>query len=145
VFPSTSLFLYFNSFNSIYSRIILCNLLLKNSSPGICATPFGHSATYTVVCFRFQTHPIGFISNFWIKSHYDCSFSLSLGQPKRHLLTTRWSLFVSGKRLLAEDSVLFIRYIHSFLLSTTFQISLSSLILRGFKVKSNWHKKVKSN
>uniref|UniRef100_A0A2P2M9X0 Auxin response factor n=1 Tax=Rhizophora mucronata TaxID=61149 RepID=A0A2P2M9X0_RHIMU len=31
------------------------------------------------------------------------------GQPKRHLLTTGWSLFVSGKRLLAGDSVLFIR------------------------------------
>lgn len=31
------------------------------------------------------------------------------GKPKRHLLTTGWSLFVSGKRLLAGDSVLFIR------------------------------------
>ncbi|CAI9766631.1 unnamed protein product [Fraxinus pennsylvanica] len=31
------------------------------------------------------------------------------GQPKRHLLTTGWSLFVSGKRLFAGDSILFIR------------------------------------
>ncbi|PPR98867.1 hypothetical protein GOBAR_AA21810 [Gossypium barbadense] len=31
------------------------------------------------------------------------------GKPKRHLLTTGWSLFVSGKRLFAGDSVLFIR------------------------------------
>ncbi|KAK9741693.1 hypothetical protein RND81_03G122100 [Saponaria officinalis] len=31
------------------------------------------------------------------------------GQPKRHLLTTGWSLFVSRKRLFAGDSVLFIR------------------------------------
>ncbi|KAK4279355.1 hypothetical protein QN277_011149 [Acacia crassicarpa] len=31
------------------------------------------------------------------------------GQPKRHLLTTGWSLFVSGKKLFAGDSVLFIR------------------------------------
>ncbi|CAN6202209.1 unnamed protein product [Urochloa humidicola] len=31
------------------------------------------------------------------------------GQPKRHLLTTGWSVFVSTKRLLAGDSVLFIR------------------------------------
>ncbi|XWS73356.1 hypothetical protein CRYUN_Cryun02cG0120800 [Craigia yunnanensis] len=31
------------------------------------------------------------------------------GQPKCHLLTTGWSLFVSGKRLFAGDSVLFIR------------------------------------
>ncbi|CAN6896317.1 unnamed protein product [Brassica oleracea] len=31
------------------------------------------------------------------------------GQPKRHLLTTGWSVFVSTKRLLAGDSVLFVR------------------------------------
>ncbi|KAM6544387.1 hypothetical protein CsatB_008834 [Cannabis sativa] len=31
------------------------------------------------------------------------------GQPKRHLLTTGWSLFVGAKRLRAGDSVLFIR------------------------------------
>ncbi|EOA39627.1 hypothetical protein CARUB_v10008258mg [Capsella rubella] len=31
------------------------------------------------------------------------------GQPKRHLLTTGWSLFVGSKRLRAGDSVLFIR------------------------------------
>uniref|UniRef100_A0ACD5ZSP1 Uncharacterized protein n=1 Tax=Avena sativa TaxID=4498 RepID=A0ACD5ZSP1_AVESA len=31
------------------------------------------------------------------------------GQPKRHLLTTGWSVFVSTKRLSAGDSVLFIR------------------------------------
>ncbi|XP_065030744.1 auxin response factor 17-like isoform X1 [Musa acuminata AAA Group] len=30
------------------------------------------------------------------------------GQPKRHLLTTGWSTFVSAKRLVAGDSVLFI-------------------------------------
>ncbi|XP_076945354.1 auxin response factor 19-like [Bidens hawaiensis] len=31
------------------------------------------------------------------------------GQPKRHLLTTGWSLFVNGKKLFAGDAVLFIR------------------------------------
>eukprot|EP00249_Psilotum_nudum_P022704 c28614_g4_i2 orf=476-3322(-) len=31
------------------------------------------------------------------------------GQPKRHLLTTGWSAFVSAKQLVAGDSVLFIR------------------------------------
>ncbi|XP_066372473.1 auxin response factor 19-like isoform X2 [Miscanthus floridulus] len=31
------------------------------------------------------------------------------GQPKRHLLTSGWSLFVSGKRLFAGDSVIFVR------------------------------------
>ncbi|GAB4842858.1 ADP-ribosylation factor, Arf Arf6 [Ancistrocladus abbreviatus] len=30
------------------------------------------------------------------------------GQPKRHLLTTGWSVFVSAKRLVAGDSVIFI-------------------------------------
>ncbi|KAM0908067.1 hypothetical protein ACQ4PT_015700 [Festuca glaucescens] len=40
---------------------------------------------------------------------YDSFSSSSPGQPKRHLLTTGWSLFISGKRLLAGDSVLFIR------------------------------------
>jgi len=43
-------------------------------------------------------------------SIYICFISLNSGQPKRHLLTTGWSLFVSGKRLFAGDSVLFIRY-----------------------------------
>ncbi|AQK47183.1 Auxin response factor 8 [Zea mays] len=33
---------------------------------------------------------------------------LFTGQPKRHLLTTGWSVFVSAKRLVAGDSVLFI-------------------------------------
>ncbi|KAG1359492.1 hypothetical protein COCNU_08G009380 [Cocos nucifera] len=31
-----------------------------------------------------------------------------LGQPKRHLLTTGWSVFISAKRLVAGDAVLFI-------------------------------------
>ena len=44
-----------------------------------------------------------------IVSYFIKSFLPSSGQPKRHLLTTGWSLFVSGKRLLAGDSVLFIR------------------------------------
>ena len=30
------------------------------------------------------------------------------GQPKRHLLTTGWSVFVSAKRLVTSDAVLFI-------------------------------------
>lgn len=40
------------------------------------------------------------------------------GQPKRHLLTTGWSVFVSAKRLVTGDSVIFIRFyssgVHSF-------------------------------
>jgi len=34
-------------------------------------------------------------------------FSL-VGQPKRHLLTTGWSVFVTAKRLVVGDSMLFI-------------------------------------
>ncbi|CAN4096786.1 unnamed protein product [Withania somnifera] len=49
--------------------------------------------------------------NVWIFRH------VYRGQPKRHLLTTGWSLVVSGKRLFAGDSVLFIRdEKHQFLL-----------------------------
>lgn len=35
------------------------------------------------------------------------------GQPKRHLLTTGWSVFVSAKRLVTGDSVIFIRFYSS--------------------------------
>ncbi|PPD80848.1 hypothetical protein GOBAR_DD22222 [Gossypium barbadense] len=38
----------------------------------------------------------------------DLSLLSYAGQPKRHLLTTGWSVFVSAKRLVAGDSVLFI-------------------------------------
>ncbi|KAG0503808.1 hypothetical protein HPP92_003880 [Vanilla planifolia] len=56
------------------------------------------------------------------------------GQPKRHLLTTGWSVFVSTKRLFAGDSVLFIRDEKSQLLlgirhATKQQPALSSSVL----------------
>lgn len=56
------------------------------------------------------------------------------GQPKRHLLTTGWSLFVGAKRLKAGDSVLFIRDEKSQLLvgvrrATRQQTALSSSVL----------------
>ncbi|KAI7734365.1 hypothetical protein M8C21_010789 [Ambrosia artemisiifolia] len=35
--------------------------------------------------------------------------SSGVGQPKRHLLTTGWSIFVNSKRLFAGDAVLFVR------------------------------------
>ncbi|PHT82958.1 Auxin response factor 12 [Capsicum annuum] len=40
--------------------------------------------------------------------HVHIFLSIRAGQPKRHLLTTGWSVFVSAKRLVAGDSVLFI-------------------------------------
>ncbi len=36
-------------------------------------------------------------------------WDLCAGHPRRHLLTTGWSVFVSSKRLVAGDSVLFLR------------------------------------
>ncbi|KAK9101592.1 hypothetical protein Scep_025022 [Stephania cephalantha] len=56
------------------------------------------------------------------------------GQPKRHLLTTGWSVFVSTKRLYAGDSVLFIRDEKSQLLlgirrANRLQPALSSSVL----------------
>lgn len=32
------------------------------------------------------------------------------GQPRRHLLTTGWSIFLSSKRLVAGDAFIFLRY-----------------------------------
>lgn len=34
-----------------------------------------------------------------------------LGQPRRHLLTTGWSTFVTSKRLVAGDAFVFMRYL----------------------------------
>ncbi|KAE8667094.1 Auxin response factor 16 [Hibiscus syriacus] len=57
-------------------------------------------------------------------------------QPKRHLLTTGWSVFVSTKRLFAGDSVLFIRDEKSKLLlgirrANRQQPALSSSVISG--------------
>lgn len=49
-----------------------------------------------------------------------CCLDIISGQPKRHLLTTGWSVFVSAKRLVAGDSVLFIWYLFLLSLLTTF-------------------------
>lgn len=33
------------------------------------------------------------------------------GQPRRHLLQSGWSVFVSSKRLVAGDAFIFLRYV----------------------------------
>jgi len=33
----------------------------------------------------------------------------SLGQPRRHLLTTGWSTFVTSKKLIAGDAFVYLR------------------------------------
>lgn len=56
------------------------------------------------------------------------------GQPKRHLLTTGWSVFVSTKRLFAGDSVLFIRYVKGILLEESIDLQsqdLNSVLCSG--------------
>lgn len=35
------------------------------------------------------------------------------GHPRRHLLTTGWSYFVSQKKLVAGDAVVFLRYVRT--------------------------------
>ncbi|KQJ93247.1 auxin response factor 5 [Brachypodium distachyon] len=52
-------------------------------------------------CQELQARDIH--DNIWTFRH------IFRGQPKRHLLTTGWSLFVSGKKLFAGDSVIFVR------------------------------------
>jgi auxin response factor len=44
--------------------------------------------------------------------HFDIRFFMLFlpGQPRRHLLTTGWSVFVSSKRLVAGDAFIFLRY-----------------------------------
>lgn len=36
---------------------------------------------------------------------------ITVGQPRRHLLTTGWSAFVSAKKLVAGDAFIFLRYV----------------------------------
>jgi hypothetical protein len=63
---------------------------------------FDRSQLFIILFFRETFQSEAFCT-------YHCSLSAHAGQPKRHLLTTGWSVFVSTKRLLAGDSVLFIR------------------------------------
>lgn len=87
-------------------RTSQCNLLHKKLLPGICTTMFGHFAIFTEVKL-IQTLSYAFSRQ--LSRVFSTCYVCNLGQPKRHLLTTGWSLFVSGKRLFAGDSVLFIR------------------------------------
>jgi hypothetical protein len=38
-------------------------------------------------------------------------FMQNSGQPRRHLLQSGWSVFVSSKRLVAGDAFIFLRYV----------------------------------
>ncbi|MQL69401.1 hypothetical protein Taro_001682 [Colocasia esculenta] len=78
----------------MFHRISQCNHLVKNCRQKTCMMFHGLFGIFIEV---------GTFSRTWA-----CLLSRS-GQPKRHLLTTGWSVFVSTKRLLAGDSVLFVR------------------------------------
>ena len=43
--------------------------------------------------------------------------ALNIGQPKRHLLTSGWSIFVTAKKLVAGDACIFLRFSLSLSLS----------------------------
>lgn len=52
------------------------------------------------------------------------------GQPRRHLLTTGWSVFVSSKRLVAGDAFIFLRYLQlHVIISSSFTILLYPFLL----------------
>ncbi|KAK6932150.1 AUX/IAA domain, partial [Dillenia turbinata] len=55
---------------------------------------------------RVENH-VPTIQTSWL-SHSLLEIDAMTSQPKRHLLTTGWSVFVSAKRLVAGDSVIFI-------------------------------------
>ena len=52
---------------------------------------------------------LGSIFGFWVRYF----LKWNAGQPKRHLLTSGWSLFVNAKKLVAGDSCIFVRYLLS--------------------------------
>jgi hypothetical protein len=65
-------------------------------------TDFSSTHVVTFKAFNLEPYKVSSLRVFYI---------MHVGQPKRHLLTTGWSLFVGSKRLRAGDSVLFIRYV----------------------------------
>ncbi|AQK47180.1 Auxin response factor 8 [Zea mays] len=65
---------------------------------------------YSVVC-RISHSSLqhrSLLHGIFMMSSGSSGISSEASQPKRHLLTTGWSVFVSAKRLVAGDSVLFI-------------------------------------
>ena len=96
-------------------RITQCSLLIKNLLFEICMIACGHFVTFIVVGSAtvwlsfLRMKSAGYLWSLLSKTFFFILMFFT-GQPKRHLLTTGWSLFVGSKRLKAGDSVLFIRY-----------------------------------
>lgn len=72
--------------------------------------------------FLLFSHLYQYLCLVVIVANFSSGKQIFSGQPKRHLLTTGWSVFVSTKRLFAGDSVLFIRYVKGIWLLETFDL-----------------------
>lgn len=55
---------------------------------------------------------------------YNDRKTLIVGQPRRHLLTTGWSVFVSSKKLVAGDAFIFLRWVMIYLKIVMFSLLL---------------------
>jgi len=54
---------------------------------------------------------VGCIVIYWLWMIQKVLVVILSGQPRRHLLTTGWSIFVSQKNLVSGDAVLFLRWV----------------------------------
>lgn len=63
--------------------------------------------------------------------------TINIGQPKRHLLTSGWSTFVTSKKLFAGDACVFVRFsfsLHSLSFEGVFMCPRQFvLLLRAFE------------
>lgn len=83
---------------------------LRNWLPRIFMAMSGDSNTYLGVRAFFQYKFVLFLFRYcsYFLQRRDSCCALS-GQPRRHLLTTGWSTFVTSKRLVAGDAFVFLR------------------------------------
>jgi len=115
-----------------YYRTWLIKRLHRKLLRRTCTGTSGIFDTYSVVCldyfyfvkyFRFSCNNVGklllmpskinrifFCKKCWFSFWVGFFFKWNAGQPKRHLLTSGWSTFVSAKKLVAGDSCIFVRY-----------------------------------
>lgn len=87
----------------LITRICRCRPRPKSSSQRTYMDLNGGSSTYTGVCTVQSPSPLNSLSlcNLWCL--------ILQGQPRRHLLTTGWSTFVTSKKLIAGDAFVYLR------------------------------------
>jgi hypothetical protein len=75
---------------------------------------------FSIFCLVYPSVFLRFIASFMLIGKLNCLFLMlmivnraqnlsSSGQPRRHLLQSGWSVFVSSKRLVAGDAFIFLR------------------------------------